>query len=83
MPQSNLAKVPKKCKEHLKIFIENALHINASSLPISSQIILVISNQTHAGALLISVEFTPSISDQIAMHSVQFPILTKPLFDHD
>ena len=37
------------------------------------EIILVISNQTHA-ARSFDFEITPMISDQIALHSVQLPL---------
>ena len=43
-----------------------------------SEIILVISNRTHA-ARSIDFEITRMISDQIALHSVQLPLLTVRL----
>ena len=43
-----------------------------------SEIILVISNQTRA-ARSFDFEITRMISDQIALHSVQLPILTRAI----
>ena len=40
-----------------------------------SEIILVISNRTRATRSFDSVETTRMISDQIALHSVQLPLL--------
>ena len=45
-----------------------------------SEIILVISNQTRA-ARSFDFEITRMISDQIALHSVQLPLLTKCVRD--
>ena len=42
-----------------------------------SEIILVISNRTRA-ARSFDFEITRMISDQIALHSVQLPLLTHP-----
>ena len=43
-----------------------------------SEIILVTSNRTRAGRSF-DFEFTSMISDQIALHSVQLPLLNTPL----
>ena len=45
-----------------------------------SEIILVISNQTHA-AHSFDFEITRMISDQIALHSVQLPLFIIPHID--
>ena len=44
-----------------------------------SEIILVISNRTHA-ARSFDLEITSMISDQIALHSVQLPLLIRLSF---
>ena len=49
--------------------------IELSRVQFWSEIILVISNQTRA-ARSFDFEITRMISDQIALHSVQLPILT-------
>jgi len=46
-----------------------------------SEIILVISNRTHAMRSF-DFEITRMISDQIALHSVQLPLYIKRLLDH-
>ena len=46
-----------------------------------SEIILVISNRTRA-ALSFDFEITRSNSDQIALHSVQSPLLILKTFPH-
>ena len=43
-----------------------------------SEIILVISNQTYT-VRSFDFEITGMISDQIALHSVQLPLLTTPV----
>ena len=52
----------------------NKVAIKLSGVQFWSEIILVISNQTHATRSF-DFEITRMISDQIALHSVQLPLL--------
>ena len=56
----------------------NEVGIELSGVQFWSEIILVISNRTHA-ARSFDFEITRMISDQIALHSVQLPSLITQL----